>query len=492
MELYDKLLKPITETRYLNVENTERYRVIVRFFFTQYENLQYWLYKENVYEMMIEHDIFQDYTIEKCQNDLQQLASWGNLTYVQDTSKVSTLEEFHNRQFRYRISPYTVEIERMTLKLENLEVEGASLEPTLLERIMKQIKEIPLLHTKTEAELSGWWRSLSNDFMRLNHDYQDYISTLNSAKAEEMMKSREFLIFKDKLITYLRTFVKSLQEQALIIESEVHKIKEGVLEEIFQKIVTYELSIPRMEGEVHAEDIYESCQNRWESIYRWFVGENGDNEVNRLNMITNEIIRKITRYAMQIGELHHQGANRKEEYRKIAEAFGKCESLHEAHCLSAFVFGVDTSLHFKEIPDRDTDSIHSKVYDEAPAYYDLEVRARVIKNRSQRQPAQDFTLEKTMQRLEIEERMERNKALVEELIQDDKIIFSQLPMIKEEARKVLLSWLSKALASKEHRAKTDTGRYFTVEKEQEGDCILHCEDGDFTMPCFMMIFEEES
>lgn len=29
MELYDKLLKPITETTYLNVSNTERYRVII-------------------------------------------------------------------------------------------------------------------------------------------------------------------------------------------------------------------------------------------------------------------------------------------------------------------------------------------------------------------------------------------------------------------------------------------------------------------------------
>ena len=48
-------------------------------------------------------------------------------------------------------------------------------------------------------------------------------------------------------------------------------------------------------------------RERWQSLFNWFVGENDNNEVNRLFEITNEIIRKITRYALQIGELHNQG-----------------------------------------------------------------------------------------------------------------------------------------------------------------------------------------
>ena len=31
---------------------------------------------------------------------------------------------------------------------------------------------------------------------------------LNSVKAEEMMKTKEFLVFKDRLIEYLRSFCK--------------------------------------------------------------------------------------------------------------------------------------------------------------------------------------------------------------------------------------------------------------------------------------------
>lgn len=37
MELYDKLLKPITEVNYLRAENVDRYRIIIRYFYQEHE-----------------------------------------------------------------------------------------------------------------------------------------------------------------------------------------------------------------------------------------------------------------------------------------------------------------------------------------------------------------------------------------------------------------------------------------------------------------------
>ena len=276
---------------------------------------------------------YEDYTMENCQNDLQALCDWGNLVATQDTSVPNTLQEFKNKKFRYQLSEYTVVIERMTIELEHLAVEGASLEPTLLERIRKQILQLLAVRDKSHMEVADWWRSLNDDFIRLNQNYQDYIKTLNSAKAEQMMKSREFLVFKDKLITYLQTFVKSLQEHGMIIEDYLSGVKDEDMALIFDKAAEYELSIPRINSHITKTAVLENCQGRWQSLFNWFVGENDNNEVNRLFEITNEIIRKITRYALQIGELHNQGANRKEEYRRIAEIFAKCNTMDEAHRL---------------------------------------------------------------------------------------------------------------------------------------------------------------
>ena len=55
-----------------------------------------------------------------------------------------------------------------------------------------------------------------------------------------------------------------------------------------------------------------------ESIYHWFVPENGqENEAGKLFDVTNDIIRRITRYAAQLSEKNALGANRREEYRKV-------------------------------------------------------------------------------------------------------------------------------------------------------------------------------
>ena len=79
MQVSDKLIKPLTEAKYLNADNVSRYRCIMRIFFEHYEKLKYWLYQEEVYEEMIQDPLFADYRPEQCQQDLTMLT--GNFLY---------------------------------------------------------------------------------------------------------------------------------------------------------------------------------------------------------------------------------------------------------------------------------------------------------------------------------------------------------------------------------------------------------------------------
>ena len=96
MQVSDKLIKPLTEAKYLNADNVSRYRCIMRIFFEHYEKLKYWLYQEEVYEEMIQDPLFADYRLEQCQQDLTMLTEWKNLNTIQDTKKVASIEEFKN------------------------------------------------------------------------------------------------------------------------------------------------------------------------------------------------------------------------------------------------------------------------------------------------------------------------------------------------------------------------------------------------------------
>ena len=47
--------------------------------------------------------------------DLTQLSEWGNLTAQHDGERAVTVEEYLRKKFRYLITPYSIEIERIVI-----------------------------------------------------------------------------------------------------------------------------------------------------------------------------------------------------------------------------------------------------------------------------------------------------------------------------------------------------------------------------------------
>ena len=465
MQVTDKLTKALTEAKYLNADNVSRYRCIMRIFFENYEKLRYWLYQEEVYAQMVQDPFFAEYKLEQCQQDLAMLVEWKNLNTIQDTRKVSSIEEFKNKKFRYQMSEYSVEIERLVLRLENLFIEGASLEPTLLERIRINISRFPQM---------------------VDED-------LNSVKAEEMMHTKEFLVFKDRLVEYLRNFIKGLQRNVGVIEEDLRTLEDGNKQQVFEKIVQYEMLIPRMDVEVSRELLEEKTKGRFQSIYEWFVSSNGEeNEAGKLFDATNEIIRRITRYAAQLSEKNAFGANRREEYRKVAELFLKCEDVQQAHRMSAMVFGLEKPYHLKGDLVRQTDSMNQSVYEERPFEVTLKPRVRTYREKSSRSAIREAAEEKQRTRQQMIKKQKEDMRKLRELESDGKIDFSTLPVLEPHVREILLKWISDAMENPAGAARTEEGRYYTLDmSRKEERCVVHCEDGSFTMPKLAIVFQEE-
>ena len=492
MQVTDKLLRSLTEVKYLNADNVDRYRCIMRIFFENYEKLHYWMYQEEVYAQMKEDPYFAEYRPEQCLQDLTTLTEWKNLNTIQDTRKVASIEEFKNRKYRYQMSEYSVEIERLVVRLENLFIEGASLEPTLLERIRLSIQRFPEMAEQDETSVYTWWNDLNNDFVRLNQNYQDYMRDLNSVKVEEMMHTKEFLVFKDRLVEYLRSFIKGLQRNVGVIEEDLRMLDEEIRLKVFEKVVNYELSIPRMDVEVSRSMLEDKTNGRYDSIYAWFVAENGqENEAGKLFDTTNEIIRRITRYAAQLSEKNALGANRREEYRKVAEMFLKCEDIKEAHKLSAMVFGMERPFHLQGELIRETDSMNQEVYEEKPMDLTLKPRIRTFREKSSRSAIRDSAKEKEETRRQMIQKQKEDAEKMKRLEKDGKIDFSELPVIDPDVREILLKWLSDALESASFSARTDTGRAYHLDMSRKSEtCVVNCEDGCFTMPKLAIVFEE--
>ena len=104
-----------------------------------------------------------------------------------------------------------VEIERLTVKLENRYRESGNLSSCYLMRIEEALMDMERIKSASTRETGQWWRNLQEDFQRLNQNYQDYLSEFYSENSDKILKSVEFILHKDRLVTYLKEFVQELR-----------------------------------------------------------------------------------------------------------------------------------------------------------------------------------------------------------------------------------------------------------------------------------------
>lgn len=495
MEIGSQTKKKFVEASYLSADNAHRYRVILRIAFNQYEKMKFWLYKEEIFLEIKKVDGFEEYNEDNLKQDLDALENWGNFITIQDTGRVKNVEEFKNRKFRYQISPNTIELERTLLKLEHMaSTSRGSLEISLIERFKNTLKNVHSLEIAQDKDIYSWWDMLNRDFKTLNENYQDYISTFYSPKTEQMLKTTEFLLFKENFIRYLRTFVKGLQLNGSEIREIFSEINDDLIKSLMNTVVEYEKNNISLDKEY--DSIYELDVNygRYMNIKEWFLG-NGKSVSMIENLLdnTNEIIRKITRYALQIIEMETFGGSRKDEYKTLIKIFNNCRDIEEAHKISSVVFGVPSSKHIVYLKDRETESINSSIFQESPDIITVKPSNRYREKTASRASVRDKSKEKKEKAVEILENRRKERKILESRIKNNKLSFKDLNGITREERTVFLRWLSLGL-NKKNRVwvKNEFGRSFKVVKNDDEESIcIKCQDGDFYMPSYELVFKED-
>lgn len=131
----------IHETAYLSVPNAPTYRKIMRLFYREYEKMHFQLYKEDVFALIRQDELFADYSMEQLVLDMDALVKWKNLTPIQDPGRVYTIADYKNKQYRYTMSEYAVEIERLTVRLENIFLESGNLSVNFFVRLENSLED---------------------------------------------------------------------------------------------------------------------------------------------------------------------------------------------------------------------------------------------------------------------------------------------------------------------------------------------------------------
>lgn len=475
LKISNKLIKPITEAAYLNTENTNRYRPIMRFFYHKYEQAENWLYKEDVYNEL--KDQIEGYTLEECTRDLDFLVEKMSLTTVQDTENASTLEKFKFKNYRYQMTDYAIEIERMTIRLEEMEVKVASLEPRLFERIKLRLEKLLEIKKLSEQELYELWTDLMQDFTNLNQSYQDFLKKFNEPKTEELMQSQLFIEHKNSLVHYLRNFIKEYITSSNEIAKIITKIAKEDIDYFMDSLISHQRKAPKIRPDFDYDYLRLVNSGKWNSLRKWFVAENGISEGDRLLNATNNIISKITKYASNLIELHGNMINRKEEYKYLCHLFDNITNINEAHTLAGTILGVGTVRHFKGTSYLNSDSIIPTL-DVKPNIIKIEPMKKTLRLETNRTPIPDKTKEKETIFKQAQKEEERQKQILKSLISKGHINLTGKVSLSSEERSYILTLIAKS----NNGVTKDPifGLNYKI-KELNEKCQIISEDGTFYM-----------
>lgn len=478
-------LRAVPELSYLTAINVGRYRAVMKFVYTEYQRLKYWLRPEEIFEGVRAWGVLDGYTLEMCLSDLENLKNWGNLASRHDGGRAMSVEEYMRKKSQYLLTPYAIEIERMLESLEKVKGYGGSLETTYFDTITSCVHEIRLRAIEFEpGEALRNWEKLYEAFKTMHENAADFIASIHSIQAEEMMATEGFLALKDNLVNYLQHFVKGLQSGAYVIEGQLLRIVEGVRDAYLEKVLADELAKPRLEEGKSEEELRGELWQGWHNLKRWFVGDEQEpSELTLLERATKEAIAKVVRSAVRLQERRRGGISRRNDLEALGRRFAELDKLEDAHKLAAYVFGLFPSRHLQGEDERGTERADASTWEEQPNVRLIRTRSRKRSGRSVSEPMRSHETKREQYRQELLARQEEERAFVERMKGLGKVRVQELPVLRSKERMRLLQWIGRCTAASSRAFMTADGYRISlaIPGEEEADAVLRSEDGNLTM-----------
>lgn len=484
-------LRSVPELKYVNAENVARYRAIMRFFYQEYKRLKYWMKPEEVFDGLSRWGVLPGYTIEQCMTDLEQLEEWGNLASRHDGGRAATLEEYMKKKLQYLLRPYSIEIERLLETLEKVTGYGGSLESTLFDSIAEKLFEIRGMAWESSPEAAlDLWATLYDAFKRLHENAADYIASLQTAKAEEMMVAESFLVFKDRLTNYLQNFVQALQRSAYKIEGNIERISDGLRDMFLDRVALAERSKPRLEEAPDKKDLVAELQQGWTNLQRWFLGDGlAPSELTLLERATKDTIARIVRSVIRMQERKRSGVSRKKELEFLAEWFARMDRLDDAHRLAGLAFGLFQTRHLQGEDLRHSDRADQSMWDEVPTIRTLRSRSRKRTGRQDSEPVPENEERKRREREAFRKRQAEEWEEIRELMERGTLKISELGIVPAKTRLRLLQWIGRCNSANNHSFVTPEGVKITMANaDTKQRTVLRSDDGELHLPDYELVF----
>jgi uncharacterized protein (TIGR02677 family) len=460
---------------YLTAQNAGLYRRVMLAFVAAKRRFVVHLRSEDVLAELI-HDAP---AAPKAVTDaLAQLVEWGNLRADPDTSRVTSVEDFHRARFLYQLTHAGEATERSLAVFDEQLGRRGALQAVALEDIATGLRALHGLTLEAEPDV-GRTGLLLRDLVRrcadLAENAQAFMGSLQRTIDLYELDAEAFRAYKDRLIEYLERFIKDLTGVGGEIAELLDQLDPAGIDRLLGLVarrdaedaapgpgVTEDFRAHALEGELAA------WHDRWLGLQQWFISSpEHPSQAKLLRARARKAIPDLLAVVAMLNERRAGRSDRTADFRELAVWFAQAPDEAAMHRLWQATFGLYSSRHLT----LDADTAKARVakpvspatpWHDAPA---LMISPRLRRTGSyERRGKPNRVIDRRAERRLLAERAaaeaDQTAAARARLVSEHPIRLSDLGHLDPDAFSLFLALLGEALSARrpgEREIRTTTG-----------------------------------
>jgi uncharacterized protein (TIGR02677 family) len=444
---------------HLGVRNADQYRRILRAFARAKERFIVHLRPEDVAaELRIHAD-------DQLTEALDQLVHWGNLRADVDTSRVTTVEDFHRKRSLYQLTGEGQAAEQAIAFYEEAIGRRGQLQSVALADIAEQLNALLVLAAESDpdpAKVHLLLLSVAERFSSLADNAQAFMSALRRAIDFSDGDVDGFIGYKERLIDYINRFIADLANSGARIALLLARLEAAGHEGLLRIAARREAADAVPEGaddaeslanaEVHALDAW---RNRWRGLDDWFTSRDAGHpsQARLLRQAAVTAIKQLIDAVSLLNERRSGRSDRSADFAVLARWFAEAPDDATAHRLWRAAFGLSPARHLSvtgDTADEWRDVLAGTPWRDAPPIRISPQLRRTGTYERRGKPSQvrDRSADRELLRLQAEREAQQTAEARRRLRTNGPTLLSDLDVLDPRAFRLFLALLGDALAAR--------------------------------------------
>jgi uncharacterized protein (TIGR02677 family) len=342
---------------HLGVPNAEQYRRLLRTFARAKERFIVHLRPEDIAaELRVDAD-------DQLTEALDQLVKWGNLRADVDTSRVTTVEDFHRKRSLYQLTGEGQAAEQAIAFYEEALRRRGQLQSVALADIAGQLRALLALASESDpdpAKIHLLLLSVAERFSSLADNAQAFMSALRRAIDFSDGDVDGFLAYKERLIDYINRFIADLANSGAQIALLLTDLEAAGHERLLAVAATREAADAAPGGADPAkalaraeEQAADAWRNRWRGLHDWFTSRDAGHP-SQARLLRQAAVTAIKQLVDTVGLLNERRSGRSDrsaDFAALARWFAEAPDDAAAHRLWRAAFGLSPARHLSVTGD---------------------------------------------------------------------------------------------------------------------------------------------